>query len=107
MGSLNHSIDYAQELATLVKQLPEDRAAQLYDFARFLLIESRRIPDDGDRDDAADISADELAAEDATWEAALTHHADTFAELKAQALADIAAGKTVPMFNERGDFSIE
>ena len=106
METSNHSVDYAQKLATLVKQLPEDRAAQLYDFARFLLAESGRSSDDVD-DDAGDVGDAELAAEDAEWEAARTRHAAAFAELKAQALADIATGKTAPMFNERGDFSIE
>lgn len=72
METSNHSIDYAQKLATLVKQLPEDRAAQLYDFARFLLAESRRGSVDVDGDDAGEVSDAELAAEDAEWEAALT-----------------------------------
>lgn len=98
-------IDYAQMLATLVKQLPEDRVAQLYDFARFLLAESRHSVEDVAA--AEDVSDAELAAEDVQWEAMLTRHADTFTALKAQALTDINAGKTVPMFNERGEFNIE
>lgn len=86
-----HSVDYVQKLTTLVKQLPENQAAQLCTFARFLLAESRH-----NADDAGEHASDsDLAAEDAQWEAALVRHADTFAERKAQARADIAAGKTV------------
>lgn len=86
-----HSVDYVQKLTTPVKQLPENQAAQLYTFARFLLAESRHNADDADEH----VGDSDLAAEDAQWEAALMQHADTFAELKAQARADIAAGKAV------------
>ena len=95
MQTTNHPVDYAQMIAQLAAQLPEDRAAQLYAFARFLVAE------------AAEETEAELAAEDAAWEAALTRHPDSFAALKTQALADIAAGNTSPMFDERGAFTIE
>lgn len=108
MQTIQHPIDYEGAIATLVRELPAERAAQLYDFARFLLEESRigaepvvlEAEDDG-------ISEEELAAEDTLWEKSMARHADRFAALKAQAKTDVKAQKAVPMFNENGEFSVE
>lgn len=100
---------YGEAIAALVRQLPAEQAAQLYDFARFLLEQSQSIDQPAAIDDegiAGEVSAEELAAEDALWETSMSRHADQFAVLKAQAKADAKAKKTVPMFNERGEFDI-
>lgn len=100
---------YGEAIAALVRQLPAERAAQLYDFAHFLLEQSQSInqPDTIDNEEiAGEASAEELAAEDTLWEASMSRHADQFAALKAQAKADVKAKKTFPMLNERGEFDI-
>jgi hypothetical protein len=51
-----------------------------------------------------EISEAELKAEDAIWAEALSRHAGEFATLKAQAWEDVKAGKSLPMFDERGDW---
>lgn len=102
--------EYGEAIAALVRQLPAERAAQLYDFARFLLEQSQSIDQLAVIDDegiADEVSAEELAAEDALWETSMSRHADQFAALKAQAKADVKAKKTVPMFNEKGEFNVE
>ncbi|MBX7235928.1 MAG: hypothetical protein K1X65_16195 [Caldilineales bacterium] len=98
MQNPTYLIDYERAIAALVRRLPMERAAQLYDFARFL------VADDG-ADDL--VSDEELAAEDLDWEMSLRRHADRFAALKAQAKADVSAYRTAPMFNERGEFVVE
>ncbi|MCL4831067.1 MAG: hypothetical protein KJZ86_01465 [Caldilineaceae bacterium] len=105
MGTIQNPIDYEGAIATLIWELPTERAAQLYDFARFLVEESRSGVTSSLAED--DISEEELAFEDAVWEASMTRHADRYAALKAQAKADVKAQKVVPMFDERGEFSVE
>ena len=102
MQTTKHPIDYTEAIAALVKKLSMERAAQLYDFARFLLDESYHTSDAED-----DLTEEELAAEDAQWEAAMARHADKFASLKAQAKADVQARKTSPMFDRQGEFIVE
>ncbi len=108
MQTTQTPIDYEGAIATLIRDLPTERAAQLYDFARFLQAESRSgvdFPFAENGDD--DFSEDELVAEDVAWEKSLARHANRFAALKAQAKADVKAQKVVPMFDERGEFSVE
>ncbi len=110
MQTTQHPIDYEDAIAGLVRQLPTERAAQLYDFARFLLeeigpMDSLSSEDYEEADDL--ISDEELIAEDALWEASLARHSDRFAALKAQAKADVKAQRAIPMFDERGEFSVE
>lgn len=110
MQNPKYLIDYEDAIAVLVRELPTERAAQLYDFARFLVEDARSI--DHSRTiaevGAADpISDEELAAEDLVWEASMRRQADRFAALKTQAKVDVRARRTAPMFNERGEFSVE
>jgi hypothetical protein len=105
MQTIQHLTDYEDAIATLVRELPAERAAQLYDFARFLLEESRigTEPVVVQAEDN-DISEEELAAEDAVWEKSMTRHADRFSALKAQAKADVKAQKSVPMFSKHDEY---
>ena len=112
MQAANQPVDYVKAIAALARKLPSERAAQLYDFARFLLVESSdnaelastpaastSIEEDWDQ-----ITADELTEEDAVWAATLERHAKTFAELKAQAKTEVQEERTTPMFDPNGDF---
>ncbi len=110
MQTLQHPIDYEDAITGLVRQLPTERAAQLYDFARFLLDESEPMDQiaSEEYEEAEDlISDEELAVEDALWEASMGRHAERFAALKAQAKADVKTLRSVPMFDETGEFSVE
>ncbi len=105
MQTIQTPIDYEGAIATLIRDLPTERAAQLYDFARFLQAESRSgvefpFAENGD----ADLSEDDLVAEDVAWEKSLARHADRFAALKAQAKADVKAKKAVPMFGKHDEY---
>jgi uncharacterized protein YfeS len=110
MQTIEYPIDYEDAIATLVRELPVERAAQLYDFARFLLEDTRSMSQSAAIEQMAaeeQISDEELATEDALWESSMIRHADRFATLKTQAKADVKAGRTAPMFNGRGEFSVE
>jgi len=107
MQTVQPTIDYAQAISRLIRQLPGDRAAQLYAFARFLLEESDSSAQPNGVQDEDNATEEEMAAEDALWEASITRHADRFAALKAQAKADVKAGKAEPMFNEQGEFIVK
>jgi len=103
------SIDYIQAIAELVAKMPLERAAQVYDFARFLLTQPMPptpLPDE-DSDDWLNDGEEQMQAEDALWEATFTRHRDKFRALAEAARAEIAAGTTQPMFDERGDFDLE
>ena len=107
MQNAQPTTDYAKAISGLVRQLPGERAAQLYDFARFLLQESRSSAQPNAMEDDDNASEEEMVAEDALWEASITRHADRFAALKAQAKADVMAQRAVSMFNEQEEFSVE
>ncbi|MBI5653369.1 MAG: hypothetical protein HZC40_23425 [Chloroflexi bacterium] len=102
MQTVKHPVDYVKAITALVKKLPSERAAQLYDFARFLLDQSRSKMNQHD-----DLSEAELTAEDAVWEKTLSRHAEKFAALKVQAKADVKRHKSAPMFNKRGEFIVK
>lgn len=105
MGTIQYPTDYEGAIVTLIRELPAERAAQLYDFARFLLEESRAGATSSL--EADELSEEELAVEDAVWETSMARHADRFAALKAQAKADVKAQRAVPMFDEQGEFIVE
>lgn len=110
MQNPTYLIDYERAIVALLRRLPLERAAQLYDFARFLVADDGadarpRTIEEAEADDL--VSDEELAAEDLDWEMSLRRHADRFAALKAQAKADVSAHRTAPMFNERGEFVVE
>lgn len=109
MSTVSDPTDYEHAIATLVRQLPTERAAQLYRFARFLLQESihEEHPDAFQDVEDDQVSEAELQEEDAKWDASMKRHADQFAALKAQAKADVQAKNTAPMFNDSGEFCVE
>ncbi|HFD39515.1 MAG TPA: hypothetical protein ENJ31_06665 [Anaerolineae bacterium] len=94
---------YAQAVASLVAELPAERAAQVYDFARFL--QNQPVPVltiDQDEDWLYD-SEEQMRAEDTLWEETLARHRDKFDALLQAAYAEIEAGTTQPMFDSEGN----
>jgi len=96
----NKSSDYARAVAELVEKMPVERAAQVYDFARFVRLEAHGISV-GEDDDWLEDSEEQMQAEDALWETTYAQHRDQFHVLAEEARAEIAAGTTQPMFRER------
>ncbi|MBI1923059.1 hypothetical protein HYR99_02295 [Candidatus Poribacteria bacterium] len=103
---VTQSSDYVQAIAELVATMPIERAAQVYDFARFLQAQPVHPPlvDKGD-DDWLNDSEEQMQAEDALWDAAYTRHRDQFAARAGSARAEITASTTQPMFDENGEFT--
>jgi hypothetical protein len=100
----NRPADYARAIAKLVAKMPVERAAQLYDFARFLQAEALSVsPIELTEDDWLNDSEDQMQAEDELWEAARARHRAEFAALQENARAEIDAGITQPLFDANGD----
>ena len=101
-------MDYAQAIADLVATMPIERAAQVYDFARFLQAQSVHTPLVGrDDDDWLNGSEEQMQAEDALWDAAYARHRNKFAALAEAARTEIEAGTTQPMFDEHGELVVD
>jgi hypothetical protein len=100
----NKSSDYARAVAELVEKMPVERAAQVYDFARFVKVQQigALSTSPGEDDDWLADSEEQMQAEDALWEATYAQHQDQFHVLAEEARAEIAAGTTQPMFRQRG-----
>lgn len=98
---LNHvthpSRDYAQAIAAVVAALPPERAAQVYDFARFMQAQGAASSGQSDDDDWLHDTEAQMQAEDEQWEATYDRHRAEFAQLCEQALREIAAGETQPL----------
>lgn len=101
------SVDYANAVAALVAAMPPERAAQVYDFVRFLQYQpSYPSPITAEEDDWLDDSEEQLQAEDALWAATQVRHRDKFASLIAAARAEIDAGTTEPLFTKNGELKL-
>ena len=96
------SHDYARAVARLVATLPAERAAQVYDFVRFLQAQSATSqPMPVEEDDWLNDSEAEMQAEDVRWQATYDQHHAEFLRLREQAVHEIASGETHPLFDER------
>jgi hypothetical protein len=96
--------DYARAAADIIALLPRERAMEVYDFARFLQAQESQPPKP--QENAAEWLNDteeQMAAEDAAWEATYRQHRDEFLALRETAQAEIDARKTRPMFDEHGE----
>ena len=106
----NSSTNYKRLIAALVKTLSEEKAAQLYSYARFLVADAPSptvvAPVDDD-DDIDSISDEALGIEDKVWSATLARHADKFAQLKDEGRAEVKAGKAVNAFDKNGGFVLK
>lgn len=101
-------VDYAKAIATLVAQMPLERAVQVYEYVRFLESQPSYPPPivSDDEADWLNDSEEELQAEDAVWEAKAVRHREKFAALAVAARAEISAGTTQPMFTDDGKFAV-
>ncbi|RMG20351.1 MAG: hypothetical protein D6732_28740 [Methanobacteriota archaeon] len=87
--------DLVKAIAEIAKTIPLARAIQLYQFALFL--KTHPLP--------AEETYEEIVADEALWEAQFAATDDNrVAELVAAVEAEIDAGKTLPMFDEHGEF---
>ncbi|MBN2389175.1 MAG: hypothetical protein JXR84_00540 [Anaerolineae bacterium] len=100
--------EYAHIIAKLVAQMPPERAAEVYDFVLFLLARPTPTPVETEEDmDWLNDDEAQMQAEDALWEAAYAQHHEKLMTLAEVARAEIADGRTQPMFNERGEFDLK
>lgn len=102
-----HPNDFAQAVAELVASLPIERAAQVYDFARFLQTQSPSVENVGVDLAWLDDSEEEMQAEDVKWEGFYRQNRERFMALREAALDEISAGKPQPMFDEGGEFAVQ
>jgi len=95
--------DYARATAAIVKALSLERAAQVYDFARFLQTQPvGPSPTPEDPDAWLNDSEEEMQAEDAMWDATYERHREEFAAIRETARGEIKAGVTQPLFDDHG-----
>lgn len=106
-GQQLQSVDYANAVAALIADMSPERAAQVYDFVRFLQRQpAYPSPIISAEDDWLDDSEDQMQAEDVVWEAAQVRHHDKFASLTAAARTEIDAGTTKPLFTKNGELNL-
>lgn len=87
--------DYVKAITEIAVAMPLARTVQLYEFALFL--KSHPLP--------AEETFEEVAADEALWDAQFAATADDkLAALVTSVEAEINEGKTLPMFDERGEF---
>ena len=97
-------IDYAKAIAELVAKMTAERAAQVYDFARFLQTQPAELPFvDASDEDWLNDTEEQIQAEDALWNNTEARRRVQFAALEKVARAEIAANTTQPMFDEHGE----
>lgn len=88
-------LNYIKAIAEIAASMPPARTVQLYEFALFL--KSHPLP--------SEETFEEIVADEAIWDAQFSATADDkLAALIASVEADINEGKTLPMFDERGEF---
>lgn len=86
--------DLVKAIAAIAQEIPLARTAQLYEFALFL--KSRPLPTE---------ETLEAIADESLWDSQFAATPDDkLAALVASVEAEISAGKTLPMFDECGEF---
>jgi len=96
--------DYARATAAIVRGMSLERAAQVYDFARFLQTQPAGpspIPEDPDA--WLNDSEEQMQAEDALWDAAYARHSEEFSTLRENARGEIESDLTEPLLDEHGN----
>lgn len=87
--------DYERALVSLMARLSHARQEQVYEFALFL----------SGRSQEAEETSEAIEADEKEWDAQFASaNLDVLDTLIAGVEADIAAGRTKPMFNAQGDF---
>jgi|GEM_PF-887274 len=88
------------DIVKLIATMSKAQLALLYRVAQDIRDYPAAMPDD-------EPTEEEVAAEDAQWDASLARHADKFDALAAEACADIEAGKVLPMFDDKGRWLVD
>lgn len=102
-NKLDSQSDYIREIAKIIAKLPVERAAEVYDFARFLLSPPPRVSTPlADEDDWLNDSPEEIAKEDRVWDAAYARNQDKLRAMAAEAASEYKAGETTPLYDEIG-----
>ncbi len=92
---LQAQTDLVKAITDIATTMPLARTVQLYEFALFL--RSHPLP--------AEETLEEIAADEALWDTQFAATADNrMAALVALVEAEVSEGKTLPMFDERGEF---
>jgi len=87
--------ELVKAIADIAASIPLARTVQLYQFASFL--KTHPLP--------TEETFEEIAADEALWDAQFGATDDNkLAALAAAVEAEISEGKTLPMFDERGEF---
>lgn len=86
-----------RKLLQTVRNLHPQRAVQVLDFARWLETQ----PDLNEATEA-ELTPEQLAAEESVWEAAYLANQDEFRAMARQALQELEAGETWEMVIEQG-----
>lgn len=99
------SINYAQEIARILNDLPLREVAQVYEYALALQTQSgaQAVAIEED-DDWLNVSEEALLAEDKLWDQFFARNAEMFDALAEAAEEEIRLGLTQPMFDENGEF---
>ena len=93
--SMHPQKDLVTAITEIAAAMPLARTLQLYEFALFL--KSHPLP--------TEEAFEAVAADEALWDSQFAATADDrLAALVASVEAEIDAGKTLPMFDERGEF---
>ncbi len=88
--------DYIKAISEIVTTLSHARLIQLYEFALFL--KSHPLP--------TEESPEKILEDEAHWEAQFAATSDVkLTELVESVEREINEGKTLPMFNDRGEFT--
>jgi hypothetical protein len=99
-----HPQDYARATAAIVRAMSLERAAQVYDFARFLQAQPAGLsPVAEDPDAWLNDSEEQMQAEDSMWDAAYARHPQELAAIRETACGEIEADETQPLFDEHGN----
>jgi hypothetical protein len=92
---MQQQADYIKAIVEMAANMPLARTVQLYEFALFL--KSHPLP--------AEETIEKIAADEALWDAQFAATDDgKLAALVASVETEINEGKTLPMFDERGEF---
>ena len=82
--------DYARVVAALVAELSLERAAQVYDFVRFLQSQPpESLPTRSAEEDWLNDTEEQMQIEDALWAAVQARHHDEFSALATAARVEI------------------
>lgn len=89
-----------QQVAELAMTLPVSRLVSAYDFLHFLKSSSHVRP----TTDIFGATEAEIEADDKRWDELFSKGSDKMRAMAFEALDEIRAGETKPMFDENGEF---